>query len=207
MINWKKLKLIIFDFDLTLTCIHTSGCQNERHLDENNITRNISDYRFIKLLIPYLIEMDYTVMIASYADNNLQNKGYISGEQLIMKYLDVLFDKNRTFLNKDDIIGFYPTNELDGKNIHINKLMTRYNKTHPNNPINNPDQILLIDDQDSNIQLAKFAGYQTYKIKDTHGLNREEWFEYITPDIEACGMRDLVKEIFEKDSDSDYNSD
>ena len=206
MINWKKIKLIVFDFDLTLTCIHTSGCQNERHLEEDNIIQNISDFRLIKILIPSLIEMGYHVSIASYADNSLHNedKGYIAGEYLIMKYLNVLYPIDRNFLNKEDIIGFYPSSDLDGKNLHIDRLIIRYNKLYPNNPITSPDQILLIDDQENNIKIAKFRGHQVYQIKDLHGLNREEWFEYISPEIKSCGLSDLVKQNFDIDYKKDH---
>lgn len=179
-------KIIVMDFDKTITLHHTRGYQQ---LPTNNVERmnyclnNIRNPSVLKSFFDYLRRNDIEVWIASFASTKEHAKlPYYSGQKLIEEYLKALYQHspqecpvtssrilafqtgeiNIDYFNAckelgEDISALSPTR----KNVHLKLIAQR---SH----INPADfrKICLIDDDQHNIVLARelFTAINVYDI-------------------------------------------
>jgi hypothetical protein len=180
-------KLIVFDFDLTITKKHTNGGQylpvnpKERYAFIMNNLRSIT---IIRDFILYLKEQKINVAIASYADDfkfkcsKCKSVEFVCGKELIKEYLKVIFNSTTDIIPDNAILAFKPgtfsenyynvCNELqispwtydlteNQKNIHLHYLARLFGLNY--------NMIVLIDDDNEVIKCAK---------KKFHALNVTE---------------------------------
>ncbi len=150
------VKLIVFDFDQTITKEHTVGDEKQLKSDmRNNIYRQAE----MKEVFWGLHEAGYILCVASFAK-----------KERIIDYLDALLEDERLGLFKDEDI--YGNNDVDGatkdrydasgvliktaRNLKIDWLAEICDKYNVK-----PEQLLLVDDGARNLTDASKADYQT----------------------------------------------
>jgi len=93
------------DFDKTITRAHTNGgVQMPAFATEEYIASNFADLKLFQWLVPFCINQDAKVGIASFGGH--QDGMLLSGLPLIRKYLDVAFgEANSKKYIPDDMIA------------------------------------------------------------------------------------------------------
>ena len=85
-----QTKLIVLDFDKTITNKHTRGAIfHLAGMEVDVLKKNFADLDFFKVIIP-IICRHASVAIATYADE--EQESLCSGVALVRRYLDVAFD-------------------------------------------------------------------------------------------------------------------
>ncbi|AYV76398.1 MAG: hypothetical protein Terrestrivirus6_24 [Terrestrivirus sp.] len=169
-------KIVVIDFDQTITIGHTRGMQ---HLPINLTERmkvcldNIQSPEVLKQFLHYMKSNSIDVWIASYATStNVEvSKGLYSGKRLIREYLRALYHNEKNMMcpiPSDHILAFQTGTFTEGyilaceelgvspmSNPHKEKnnhLMIIAKRT--NTPEKNYKTICLIDDDNNNINAA-----------------------------------------------------
>jgi hypothetical protein len=163
-------KLVVFDFDLTITCIHTFAEYPESRIEE---IEKMTDYEFCNTffgkdqtlfhkVVSVLLSKKISIAIASFGYTNVI-------KTILAKYFSIVGDPN--YINDLEIVGRDELtqinnndfNELErygrirnGKNSYLNS----FNEKHS---LNYSD-ILLIDDDKKNIDKANNINVKTYHI-------------------------------------------
>ena len=169
-------KIVVIDFDQTITIGHTRGMQ---HLPINLIERmkvcleNIQSPEVLKQFLHYMKSNSIDVWIASYATTTHTevSKGLYSGKRLIREYLRALYHNEKNMMcpiPSDHILAFQTGTFTEGyilaceelgvspmanphkeKNNHLMIIAKR-----TNTPEKNYKSICLIDDDNNNINAA-----------------------------------------------------
>lgn len=192
----KKIKLVVFDFDKTITKLHTQGAvifQNEA--TPEFIQSNFADLQFLKFAVPFIKAQGCTVAVASFGSHN--DDAIMSGKVLIRKYLDTAFGAKKALdLFPDHCITFWHPSSKGkdekkvGKEDHIAEIV----KNLPTKP--KAAEIMLFDDDETNIHVAKKKGHRTFfckalkksdasskdwdPIKNPTGFNRKVWEDCVS---------------------------
>eukprot|EP00040_Diaphanoeca_grandis_P020601 m.109564 g.109564 ORF g.109564 m.109564 type:complete len:312 (-) comp27967_c2_seq1:449-1384(-) len=190
-----KIKLVVFDFDKTITKLHTQGAvifQNEA--TPEFIENNFADLEFLKFCVPFIKAQGCTVAVASFGSHN--EDAIMSGKVLIRKYLDTAFGAKKALdLFPDHCITFWHPSSKGrdekqvGKEDHIAEIV----KNLPQKP--KASEIALFDDDETNIHVAKKKGHRTIfckalkkseasaqdwdPIKSPTGFNRKVWEDFV----------------------------
>ena len=158
-------KLIILDFDQTITIAHTGGAQRKTTLArpgyiQSNIRPGIADF-----ILKHLA-LGNKIAIASFVDaeEHGEGKAYLSGEELIKCYLNEIAPHA---INQISIIAHYPiSDEPLNKNLHIEKLKTQHKLS----------DAILYDDREENVIAAKEKGHAATLVP-LYSENNEFWTE------------------------------
>lgn len=158
----KQIKLVVFDFDQTITCIHTGG--------EGLTMRDVLEVREKHLasaavnLLQVLPVYGIHVAIASFAQDRPKSikaaaeqkssSSSLGGELMIRAVFEPWRD-----LQKIPIEAYLASNKQD----HLKALRNRYNVTRK--------ETMLIDDDPTNIDVAIQAGYWGLWVRERRGLN------------------------------------
>lgn len=157
-------QIYVFDFDQTITHVHTGGCAaTPEEISEEYIFSNLKD-GFVEL-IEYLSQHNNPVYIATYGDDSFGRgiEGATAGHALIKRYMDVAFgaDQRHFFFSspKDPQGNIIARCSLDGKHYHLERILTREG-------INGSDPeamrlILLLDDDAQNVHYFAQRGCAT----------------------------------------------
>ena len=164
---YRKIKMVVFDFDCTLTNRHTSRAS----LD--NIKALFNDEDLINMLIAHLVANDRIVAIASYGikDVILAVMQDIFGtgrhnpftEENVITPLDVSRQFGIQWLEFSEP----PRGSGYNKNTMLKMLADRYNLK--------PDEIVLIDDSRTNVENARAGGYFGIFIPSCGGLTQSAY--------------------------------
>eukprot|EP00755_Sulcionema_specki_P037559 Sspe_Gene.109192::Locus_88722_Transcript_1_1_Confidence_1.000_Length_1207::g.109192::m.109192 len=165
-----RKRLIIFDFDLTLTVEHTSGAQDKSMLTSRYIRRNLRDPKFLRRFLTDAHSAGHVVCIASFADKAFKTEQQqIAGEDLVTRYLsEVVPEKDLQRLVHSMQCWYPATRGLNpdevGKNKHIATLVASC-KDDGRGEFGRSD-VILIDDDAFNVELARKEGYHAFVCKD-----------------------------------------
>jgi hypothetical protein len=192
-----KVKLVIFDFDKTITARHTQGSipVHQKHKAEDEyINNNFADLSFLKFVVPFIKAQNCQVAIASFGEFN--EDALLSGKDLIRKYLDTAFGESKSKdMFPDHVVKFWHPESRGkdpkkiGKQDHIAAIL----KDLPKRP--RPSEICLFDDDEHNIEIARKKGHRTFFCpaikadvidaagwdctKETTGFHRGIWKDFI----------------------------
>ena len=181
-----KIKLYVWDFDCTITGIHS--CGNESLFSETtDLRRVIADLDLFKQVIKRLRELGKEVAIASYGR-----------KEIILRTMEKIFGEENPF-NESNVVTpqsvtitpgrrwldcHFPPAGFD-KNDMLQLLQKRYQSKDQN--FNN-DQIILFDDTAENVDRAISQGYLGIKIPKAgcKGFNRN--LSEVFPDLLTNGQ-------------------
>ncbi|EDQ92630.1 uncharacterized protein MONBRDRAFT_5334 [Monosiga brevicollis MX1] len=157
------IKAIVLDFDKTITVKHTTGAIFQTAmLDDKNIEINFADLDFFRRVAPVICE-NGKLCIATFAD-----------------------DAEEALLSDEQIIAWNPENrsmnpKVVGKNLHLEELRKVLGLKK--------NQMVLFDDSNKNIVLAKKKGYAAIDVPEpvraedsdavTGGFNEDAWKTFL----------------------------
>lgn len=176
-----KIKLYVWDFDCTITGIHS--CGNELLFTENvDLRRVIADLDLFKQVIKRLRELGKEVAIASYGRKEiiLQTMKKIFGEENPFNESNVVTPQSITVTpGRRWLDCHFPPAGFD-KNDMLQLLQKRYQDLKN-------DQIILFDDTPENVDRAISQGYLGIKIPKAgcKGFNRN--LSEVFPDLLTNG--------------------
>jgi len=145
-------RIYVFDFDQTITRIHTGGCaETEAEIGEEYI-RSILKDGFVEL-VEYLVRNGNRTYIATYGDDSFGHgiKEASAGHALVKRYMDVAFGTDQEYFYyaqepTGNIIARY---SLDGKRHHLEQILAR--EGIDGNDSDVMRNLLLIDDDADNV--------------------------------------------------------
>eukprot|EP00039_Didymoeca_costata_P026088 m.14894 g.14894 ORF g.14894 m.14894 type:complete len:228 (-) comp5243_c0_seq1:158-841(-) len=187
-----KIKLIVFDFDKTITRKHTGGMvQLPGQTTDEYITKNFADLKFFRFVVPFIRAQNCAVGIASFGESD--EDAILSGIPLIRKYLDIALgkDKSGDLIPDQYIALWHPESKKKdpkkvGKLEHLDELLRHFKQKNPKTPIS-PKNVALFDDDLDNIKIAAKKGYNVFhckavnakdEVSDT-GFNRHVWLDFV----------------------------
>lgn len=152
-------RIYVFDFDQTITRIHTGGCaETEAEIGEEYIRSNLKD-GFVEL-VEYLVQSGNRTYIATYGDDSFGHgiKEATAGHALVKRYMDVAFGTDQQYFYyaqepTGNIIARY---SLDGKRHHLKQILAREGINGNNSDVMR--DLLLIDDDADNIHYFAHRG-------------------------------------------------
>lgn len=163
-------KLIVLDFNRTVSIEHTTGAQRKTTLaKEGYIASNIRPG--IKEFIIRHLALGNRVAIASFIDDKEHGMGkdYLSGESLIQLYLAEILKDSPFSVHQIPIVARYPQiDEPIDKKIHLETLKEICNLTNPT----------LYDDKEETIEVTKAQGYDAVLVP-VHGEDSEFWLKQV----------------------------
>lgn len=177
----RKIKLVIFDFDKTITKQHTGGVVRWRSggrkvlpekATQEYIDLNFAHKEFFTWVVPLIRGYGVKVAIASFGEE--EEDTALSGVQLVRKYLDTCFGSAASVqLIPDNMIAmWHPStrgqiaDEL-GKTAHIEELAMAASTKSGADPIV-MNQIALFDDDKNNIKIALKKGVSAFHCDAHH---------------------------------------
>eukprot|EP00035_Acanthoeca_spectabilis_P021531 m.438756 g.438756 ORF g.438756 m.438756 type:complete len:217 (-) comp18281_c0_seq1:144-794(-) len=186
-----KVKIVIFDFDKTITNKHTGGSVLlPVHATDEFIEGNFADLEFLKFVVPFIRAQGVQVAIASFGEDDPES--LLSGMALIRKYLDTAFGQKKSRdLFPDHAIALWhperknpPRDEKKvGKEEHIAEVVKNLSVKCK------PSEIVLFDDDATNIKIAGKKGHRAimchaYSSKEQEkgkatGFNRDVWKDFV----------------------------
>eukprot|EP00037_Helgoeca_nana_P006092 m.56516 g.56516 ORF g.56516 m.56516 type:complete len:218 (-) comp16981_c0_seq1:251-904(-) len=186
-----KVKLVIFDFDKTITNKHTGGSvMLPVHATDGFITGNFADLEFFKFVVPFIKAQGVQVAIASFGEDDPES--LLSGMALIRKYLDTAFGakKSRDLFPDHAIALWHPERKTPsrdekkvGKEEHIAEVVKNLSVKCK------PAEIVLFDDDSTNIKIASRKGHRAvmchaYSTKEqekgkTTGFSQDVWKDFV----------------------------
>jgi FMN phosphatase YigB (HAD superfamily) len=163
-----KVKVIAFDFDQTIIKSHsimnywTPELVLDMSQDQiNKVTSDLFNWdKFIMFLKQTYQTGRVKYIIASYGSNP------VIATFLYRLGINQIFDHILTPSKFGLLDGYNVTQQLKGKNIMLNKISQYYSVFHP--------EILLIDDTQINIDLAKATNFATIKVDPQTALTRKD---------------------------------
>ena len=157
-------RIYVFDFDQTITHIHTGGCAiTEEEVCDGYIRSNLKDG--LVELVEYLLNRDDRVYIATYGDDSFGKgvQGATAGHALIKRYMDVAFgaDQRYFYLSSpgDPQGNIIARHSNDGKQYHLERILER-EQLDGSDPAA-MRRILLIDDDPYNVHYVASRGCTT----------------------------------------------
>lgn len=154
-------RIYVFDFDQTITHIHTGGCAiTEEEVCDGYIRSNLKDG--LVELVEYLLNRDDRVYIATYGDDSFGKgvQGATAGHALIKRYMDVAFgaDQRYFYLSSpgDPQGNIIARHSNDGKQYHLERILER-EQLDGGDPAA-MHRILLIDDDPYNVHYFASRG-------------------------------------------------
>lgn len=164
---YNQVKLVVFDFDCTLTKKHSNRA------DIANIKALFTDRDLIEILIRHLRRTGRFVAIASY--------GY---KDVILAAMDDIFGESSPFSESNvitpiDIANMY---DIDWPEFSEPPVGSPYNKNTMLKLLADdhdlePDEVLLIDDSLQNVRNARNAGYLAIHIKACGNLTQSAYIQ------------------------------
>jgi len=184
-----KVKLVVFDFDKTITRKHTGGSVLlPVNASDEFILENFADLEFFKFCVPFIKAQGCHVAIASFGEEDPE--AVLSGLPLIRKYLDLAFGptKSKDLFPDHTIALWHPEkrgkNEKKvGKQDHIAEILKNIGIKIKNS------EIALFDDDSNNISIAKKKGIRCFHCPAVNkddppdkptGFDRSIWAGFIT---------------------------
>lgn len=180
-----KVKLVVFDFDKTITARHTQGSipVHQPHKTEDEyINKNFADLVFLRFAVPFIKAQNSEVAIASFGEFN--EDALLSGKDLIRKYLDTAFGENKSKdLFPDRSIAFWhpESRNQDPKKIGKEDHIKEIKKNIPGKI--KASEIVLFDDDEHNIEVAKKSGHRAFHCPAIKAdlIDAEDWDPVKTP--------------------------
>eukprot|EP00038_Savillea_parva_P027380 m.59264 g.59264 ORF g.59264 m.59264 type:complete len:216 (+) comp7874_c0_seq2:159-806(+) len=184
-----KTKVVIFDFDKTITLKHTGGSvMLPAYADEKYIRDNFADLEFFQFVAPFIRAQSVQVAIASFGEDDPD--GLLSGLKLIRKYLDVAFgaDKSKQLFPDKLIALWHPESrgkddKKVGKQEHIAEILKHLGVKA------SASEVVLFDDDEQNVKIAASKGMRAFHCKavspkevekgKTTGFNRVVWKDFV----------------------------
>lgn len=159
--NFRSTLIYAFDFDGTLVEGHLTG---RPKLSDSNLQSTVFTSGFLRWLFRFLIQSNKKIYIVTFSDKNSfdKNSDVYKGEEMVNETLSTIFDPNNSedqkIFQQVRVIAYFPENYglANTKNEHL-AIACRENKC-------SPKQCCLIDDNLSNCQMAKQAGYSTVHV-------------------------------------------
>lgn len=162
----KKYNLWLWDWDDTLidtTTYYIKSMEPKDIMNRSNedLDREVPNWRYFKLLIPYLVKNGVRVGIVSFGTY-----------KIIRAYMDLIFGINQRYFTQTNLIALCrdsngaPTEFYPNKNVFIDRIMNFYK-------LENYSKVILFDDRMTNISDAIKLGITGIKIigKDDDKLN------------------------------------
>lgn len=177
-------KLIVLDFNRTISIEHTTGAQSKTKLaKEGYIASNIRPG--IKEFIIRHLALGNRVAIASFIDDKEHGMGkdYLSGETLIQHYLAEILKDSPFSVHQIPIVARYPQiDEPIDKKIHLETLKEVCNLTNPT----------LYDDKEETIEITKAQGYDAVLVP-VHAEDSEFWNKQVAllPSVDISTTKSL----------------
>jgi Ankyrin repeats (3 copies) len=186
------IKLVVFDFDMTILKIHTGGCFVG---DPSQLVPQVS--RTFLELAPHLISNGFKVAVATFSDENMSDiaSAGVAGESLVRQVLDSAF--LQYFLHESDaasrtqalsdafyVVAANPTlrnsNAADSdsrmsnsKEWHIQQIKQQVRSRF--GEIVEDNSIMFFDDSAKNIEVASAAGIHAFRIDRNAAFNDDVW--------------------------------
>jgi len=185
-----KVKVVIFDFDKTITKKHTGGAVLlPVHASDDFIVNNFADREFFQFVVPFIRAQGIPVAIASFGEPDPE--ALLSGTALIRKYIDSAFGqkKSRDLIPDHAIALWHPDRrgkdeKKVGKQEHIAEILKNLSLKCK------ASEVVLFDDDSTNIKIANKKGHravycQALKEKEMvkegkmTGFNRDIWRDFV----------------------------
>jgi hypothetical protein len=164
-------RIFVFDFDQTITHVHTGGCAvNPVEIEEAYIRANLKE-GFVEL-VQYLEQLGCRTYIATYGDDSFGDDSFganrfgpktaLAGHALVKRYMDVALGEGQEHFYFDhdtdgEIWGTIIAKfSGDGKHYHLERILAR-EKLDGSDPAVMRD-ILLIDDDAKNVDYFASRG-------------------------------------------------
>ena len=162
-------RIYVFDFDQTITNIHTGGCAfTEEEVAETYIRSNLKDG--LVELVEYLVQKKCHIYIATYGDDRYMRGigGVLAGHALVKRYMDVAFGADqRHFTFAEELTGtIIARNSADGKRYHLERILER--EGLDGNDLDVMRSIMLIDDDPYNVHYFAQRGCATLVPESPH---------------------------------------
>ena len=175
------VKMIVFDFDRTLTKEHalikvgdTTRSRFQRPVTRAEMYQFASDPEFIRVFIDVARRRGVNVAIASFNDSRIYQveSRDLTGYALIKTFLDSFLDHD--LFSRKNIIAYQPQNPYKvGKSPHIKVLSSRYHLL--------PEEIMLFDDNKYNVFRALDYAHHAYLVPISTGFTRSFIQKLIAP--------------------------
>jgi hypothetical protein len=168
-LSWAmNIKLVVWDFDKTITRKHTNGSVSVgNQITDEYILGNFADLEFFKWAVPHIKRIGIPMGIASFGQED--EHSLLSGLPLIRRYLGHAFgeEKSKSFFPDDMIAMWHPESKGEndkkvGKFTHLTQLKTVQNDKGNSQPIDKWSDVVLFDDDVTNIQLGLKKGLNAY---------------------------------------------
>lgn len=153
----QEKRIYVFDFDRTITILHTGAIAYAHELNPTSVQRNVK--KGFAEFVSLVIENGHAVYIASYSDDanaeSVEGEA-VSGHDLIKFYMDEIFGPEQTFFMKYREKGAGETgaagniiaaNSQDFKQYHLDIILQQEN-LDPENREDMKRIFLLEDDED-----------------------------------------------------------
>lgn len=148
----RGIKMVVLDFDLTLTRKHTGGAVMRDTATEGYFRNLVYDAAHFRSFVKHCQQLGLRLAVASFASEHHSRLG---GKDLIKAFLDTVLGRDRAVLTGvGDIAAWYPFLRHAGKTDHLAQLQGQL----PN------QDVLLIDDDPAVLHIAHMQGYQTAQV-------------------------------------------
>jgi hypothetical protein len=151
------LQAVVLDFDCTITREHTGGGVSSSELQPEHILSNVYNLQHFREFVATAQQLGLQLCVATFAD---RWSGDVGGEELVLRYMDILLGKERGCLRgRGDIAAWYKEG-LHHKQRHLQFLREQYKW--------DPGYVLVIDDDQGGtiLPVAAKDGYITAKAVD-----------------------------------------
>ena len=200
LVDWEKIRAVVLDFDCTITLEHTGGrADSAEELLPCYIKNNIKN-GFIEF-VQASLRQGIGLWIATYGDDAFaQNSDDVAGHELVKQYMKVLFgpeqklfreperDEERNITMYHNVIARCSG---DRKAFHWDIIRTQMGMNF------HPDEILFLDDSQSNLDYASELGCQLMvpgsSDKSAMVCASKELFTLLMDRVRVKGVRDAVE--------------
>ena len=196
-VSMKNIRVVVMDFDCTITREHTGGCAespNERTVD---YIRNNTKNGFVEFVRRATGE-GIRLWIATYGDDGFaRSNDHVAGHALVKRYMEVLLGSEQTLFLE-------PDRDAEGTIVKHHRLIARCSgdrKAYHWSLIREqlgedfvPGQILFLDDQELNLTFARDFGCELMvpgsSDKSAMVCGHERLFEVLLEQMSKDGATD-----------------
>jgi hypothetical protein len=177
-LHGKQMRAIAWDFDNTLTISHHGKGTDMRALMHDAILQDVRDPLFMATLFTRL-SPQFKLCIASFQDHLLCDCQHrLFGECLIRPYMHTVCHRPLDF----SYYCWYPPLRCHNKIMTPNKnahLQCILRHLQWQDETTTPRQIMLIDDDEGNVRMAKQAGFRAFCLTPTWHSNIPGFYAHI----------------------------
>ncbi len=200
LVDWEKVRAVVLDFDCTITTEHTGGrADSEEEVSYEYIVNNTKN-RFCEF-VQESLRQGVGLWIATYGDDEFAlAPDDVAGHDLVKRYMDVLFGAEQKLFRDPDRDEQWSIKRYhniiakcsgDRKAFHWELIRAQMG------PNFRPEEILFLDDSESNLDYAAGIGCQLLvpgaSDKSALVCASEELFRLLIDRMRITGVADAVE--------------